>query len=522
MSTSKPPVFVREATGLTKNVSLFDAVALNISDMSAGAALAVVGFTMVLLPTVSGVNLVYGSVIAFVLSIPQVIVYTMMTQRIPRTGGDYIWLSRTFGGFWGSSLSFMGPALETMAYLALITLSTIFAIGSVGLSLGYTNCGIASCLGLALPGNIQGANTPAQFALSVVIFAAIIGVNIWRPKYGYKLVAVLSIIGIASTIVGIFVLLAAGRPGVMSYMDFLNSIGSNTTYAQVAASYTGPTFDFNATIMILPFFAIFVYPWVFAGPAVASELKGGNRTLKWNIPIASFIVFLLVTGSFATMYYVGGFEFITAALANPTLVFNYSFNFWTLAMGVSINPAISWFIGLGWICWDFAILAYGIILVSRYLFAQAFDRFLPSKIAYVTANWGSPVVAHLIDLVVVIFLIGGASFLYGTLVSLYGSVIASMIYFALIGASGAVYGARNEKGQSKWILIFCGSFTAAVFLYLLYQFLAYPAVWGGNPFAYGYVAVSFLAGAIIYSASKHYNKKRGIDISLAYKEIPPE
>src|SRR5208282_260236 len=149
--------------------------------------------------------------------------------------------------------------------------------------------------GLALPGNIQGANTVSQFVLSIIIFGAIIGVNIWRPKYGYKLVAVLSI-------VGIFTLLAAGRQGVMSYMDFLNSIGSNTTYAQVAASYTGPTFDFNATIMMLPFFAIFVYPWVFAGPAVASELKGGKRTLKWNVPIASFIVFLLVTGSFATMY----------------------------------------------------------------------------------------------------------------------------------------------------------------------------------------------------------------------------
>src|SRR5271157_181029 len=125
--------------------------------MSAGAALAVVGFTMVLLPTVSGVNLVYGSIIAFVLSIPQIVVYTMMTQRIPRTGGDYVWLSRTFGGWLGGSLAFMGPALETMAYLALITLSTIFAIGSVGVSLGYTSCGITSCLGLALPGNIQGA-----------------------------------------------------------------------------------------------------------------------------------------------------------------------------------------------------------------------------------------------------------------------------------------------------------------------------------------------------------------------------
>ncbi len=522
MAKKATPVFVREATGLVKNVNLFDAVSLNIADMSAGAALAVVGFTMVLLPTISGVNLVYGSIIAFLLSIPQIIVYTMMTQRIPRTGGDYVWLSRTFGGFWGSALSFMGPALETMAYLALIVLSTVFAIGAVGLSLGFENCGIAACLGLALPGNLPGSAQTAQFALGVIIFAALIGVNIWRPKYGYKLVTVLTAVGTLSMIVGVLVLLSAGRTGVENYMSFLNSIGAKADYNSVAASYSGPTFDFSATILMLPFFAIFVYPWIFAGPAVASELKGGNRTLKWNIPIASFIVFLLVTISFAAMYYAGGFEFTTAALANPTLVYDYSFNFWTLAMGVANNVALSWFIGIGWILWNFAILAYGIILVSRYLFAQAFDRFLPARLAYVSPNWGSPVVAHLFDLVVTVFLIGGASFLYGTLVSLYGTVIASMIYFAIIGVTGATYGLKHEKGSSKWLLTVAGILTAIIFLYFLYQFLAYPTVWGGNPFAYIWVAGSFLAGAAIYLISKSYHKQRGIDITQAYKEIPPE
>lgn len=518
---AKRAVFVRDATGLIKNVSLFDAVALNIADMSAGAALAVVGFTMILLPTLSGVNLVYGSAIAFLISLPQVVVYTMMTQRIPRTGGDYVWLSRMFGGFWGGSLAFMGPALETMAYLALITLSAIFAIGSVGVSLGYTSCGIATCLGLALPGDIQGADVVSQFGLGVVIFALLIAVNIWRPKWGYKIVSFCTVVGILTLIAGNASLLSAGNQGVVSYVNFLNSIGANTTYQQVAGSYTGPTFSFNSTILMLPFFAIFVYPWVFAGPAVASELKGGNRTLRWNVPIASLITFLFVTGSFATMYYVGGFQFVTGAFANSTLVYTYSFNFWTLAMGVASNPALAWFIGLGWILWNIGILAYGIILVSRYLFAEAFDRFLPSKMAYVT-KWGSPAIAHLFDLVVVIILIGGASFLYGTLVSLYGSVIASMIYFACVGAAGATYGIRKEKGRAKIILIACGVFTTLVFLYLLYQFLALPSVWGGNPFAYSYVGVSFVAGAILYGASKYYHGKHGVDISLAYKEIPPE
>ncbi len=71
-------VFVRESTGLVKNVSMLDAIALNVSNMSAGAALATIGFTMVALPSVAGVNLVYASLIAFILSIPQIVVYTMI------------------------------------------------------------------------------------------------------------------------------------------------------------------------------------------------------------------------------------------------------------------------------------------------------------------------------------------------------------------------------------------------------------------------------------------------------------
>jgi len=71
---SRSRIFLREATGLTKRVSLLDAVAINVSYMSVGAALALVGFTMLALPTVSGVNLVYGSAIAALLAVPQMVV----------------------------------------------------------------------------------------------------------------------------------------------------------------------------------------------------------------------------------------------------------------------------------------------------------------------------------------------------------------------------------------------------------------------------------------------------------------
>ena len=391
--TSQPVAFVRKASGLRRDVSLLDVVSLNLSNMSGGAALGVIGFTTVLLASTSGVNLVYGSILAWLLSIPQIIVYTMMTTRISRTGGDYIWASRVYGGFFGGSLSFMGYTLETMAYLALIALAAVVSIGSVGLSLGYENM-----LSLALPGNIPGANLVGQFVIAAIIFAALIAVNILKPKAGYKIVAVAVIIAIAATFVGIFTLLATGTTGVQNYMSFLNTIGANATYTSVASSYSGPTFDLSATIFMLPFFSIFVYPWLNAGPAVASEIKG-KGALRYNVLISSIVTLVVVTAAFASMYYAGGFAFINGALANPNLVYNYSFNFWTLAMGVSSNMAVSWFIGLGWILWNVAILAYGIIVLSRYLFAQSFDRFLPEKIAYVSPKHSSPVVALVIELV---------------------------------------------------------------------------------------------------------------------------
>jgi amino acid transporter len=513
--TQKAPVFTREATGLIRNVSLLDAVSINVSDMSAGAALAVVGFTTILLPTMSGVNLVYASIIAFVMLIPQIVIYTIMTQRVARTGGDYVWVSRSLGGFFGSVLALPGYTLGNLPYASLIALSAVFAIGSVGVSLGNM-----SFLGLALPGNVSGANPTLQFAVASAILIILVAINIVRPKFAYKLISIFTIIGILSVVLAIITLLSAGNSGVVNYMNTLNSSGANATYTSVANSYTGPTFDWGATAALLPFFALFVYPWVNAGPAVASEIKGKN-SLKWNVPISAIVVMLLTTGAFASMYYVGGEAFINGAFANSNLVNNYSFNFWTLAMGVASTPIISWIIGIGWILWVINILAYLVVIEGRYLMAQAFDRFLPSRVAYVS-RYGSPIVAHLIDLIIILGLVAGASFLYGTFVSLYGTIVGPMIYFMFVGVAAVVHGVKRETGRTKLILVTCGVLSAIVFFWLTSEFLLYPAIWGGNWLAYGFLVGSAVLGVVLYIGSKMYNARRGIDISLAFKQIPPE
>lgn len=520
--TSKPQVFLRESTGLVKTASLLDTISLNISNMSVGTALATISFTM-LAVNVSGLNLVLSAVFAFVLSLPQVVVYTMMTRRMPRTGGDYVWVSRSLGGFWGSSLSFMGYTLETLAFLALIAIAGVEAIGSVGL---FFDSSSQAYFNLAVPPGPSGGSASYQFVVAVAIFALLIAVNIFKPRAGFKLVTVFAMFSVAMLVIGILTLFAAGQHGVETYVNSL----PNTSYSQIASSYQGSSFSFGPTIFLLPFFAMFVFPWLNAGPAVGSEIKG-KKAVGWNIPISAFIAFVLITSAFGAMYYAGGLPFINAALNNSNLVTFYSFNFWTLAMGVTNVVALQYLIGFGWIVWNLAVLAYGIIIFSRYIFAQSFDRFLPTRLATVNARYGSPVAAHLLDLIITVVLIGFASFLYGSFSSLYAATVAAMIYYVAVGLAAIIYARKHESGSKSGILTLAGLLMVGVFMFIIYQYFTNPSIWGtantfmhvpGYYLAYAYAAGSFIAGAVIYLVSKSRHAAQGIDISLAYKEIPPE
>jgi glutamate:GABA antiporter len=536
-----PAAFVRESTGLTKNVSFIDSISLNLSNMSIGPLLTTIaGSTVATLflvqafgPGVSGLNLVAASMIAFILAIPQIVIYTMMSRRFPRTGGDYVWLSRTFGGFFGSTLSFWGYTMETLAFLALVAVLTDFAIGSVGLTMAFTYYGYTGTGAIPFFNWFNLFSDPTtQFLVGAIPFAAVILLNIWKPKAGYRLVSGLTIFGVIALLVAIVTLLVAGQSGVKSYIDgtapYLQFGGTNSTYNALVSSYhpSGLPFDINLSnvIYIMPVMFAFVFPWLNAAPAVAGEIKG-QRALKWNVPISAITAFGLLTLALATLYAVAGMPFVNAAFSSHA--WNVAgLNFFTLAMAVANNVYIAWFIGIGLILMQFGTIAYGVIIFSRYLLAQSFDRFLPAKLSYVSPKLGSPVIAHAVDLVIAVGLIGLATYFSSSFFALFGAIIASMIYFVFIGLAAATHAFRKEKGGARILLGIAGILSAIVFSFIAYQYLTsptfsiftVPAPWLNET----YLVVTLIAGALIYWASYTYHKKKGIDISLNYKELPPE
>jgi glutamate:GABA antiporter len=529
----KPTVFVRESTGLAKNITFLDSVSLNLSNMSIGPLLTTIAgstaATLFIVPTVTGLNLVAASMIAFLLAVPQVIVYTMMSRRFPRTGGDYVWISRTFGGFFGSTLSFWGYTMETLAFLALVAVLTDFAIGSVGATMVYTYYGYTGSGAVPIFNWFNFFSDPTtQFLAGAIPFSAVILLNIWKPKAGYKLVSILTIIGVFTLLLSMAVLLYAGNAGVKSYIDgtapYIAGGGASSTYQALSSSYvsSGMPFDINLgnVIYIMPVMFAFVYPWLNAAPAVASEIKD-KRALKWNVPISAVTGFILLTSALGVLYYVAGMPFVNAAFSNSAWT-NAGLNFFTLAMAVSGNVWVAWIIGIGLILMQFGVIAYGVIIFSRYLLAQSFDRFLPSRLSYVSPKLGSPVIAHLVDLVIAVSLIGLATYFYGSFSALFSAILASMIYFVFVGLAAAAHAFRHEKGGARALLGIGGILSAGVFSFISYQYLTSPTFAFFNWINEAYLIVTLVAGAAIYLSSRWYHKKKGMDISLNYKELPPE
>ena len=93
MTTGQGKLFVRNSTGLVREASALDAAIFNaVFSAPVGATLAWgVFFALSAFP---GADLVTATIVSFFLNIPVLIMMALLASSMPRTGGDYVWVSR--------------------------------------------------------------------------------------------------------------------------------------------------------------------------------------------------------------------------------------------------------------------------------------------------------------------------------------------------------------------------------------------------------------------------------------------
>ena len=162
-----PALFTRKATGLVREARGTDALFYNV--MWASVALSFAFFWLLYGFAYQGSNAAIAFVIAVALGLPGAFMYAMLAQIMPRTGGDYVFNSRSLQGMWN------GPPMEDLL-LGLSQRRYDFRPGQLPSVVGMIAGSSIAAIGLVLNGlktwQDAGSETAALVLRSLGIAAA--------------------------------------------------------------------------------------------------------------------------------------------------------------------------------------------------------------------------------------------------------------------------------------------------------------------------------------------------------------
>src|SRR5229473_1196415 len=522
VSGSKPggstTVFVRNATGLVRELSPFDAFNLVFS-----AVLIPVGITQVFsfAPTFwPNANVL----VSFLLSIPLVfcfgMVYLYFTVAMPRSGGDYVWVSRVLGpgvGFIANlSLTFVFTTWISFNFTTMMTL----LLPSLGYVAGFT----------------WAPNPLTQFLIATVLTIIFAGLMMLGTKrvarymaYSFAVVwlgMIIWLIGLAITGHDAFVANFNAQSGT--------TISQVTSAASKAGFTAGSTLDWAGTIfaMIYAFQVFTGFQWTgyFAG-----EIKNVRRTATISIIgalVISAVLYVLASLLVYNTYGVANFASI-AYLGFNTSSLSFAPYLPSLVKFLAIPGFLQVFVAA---CFVLSVLWWtptGFLIATRNLFAWSFDRLAPSGVAEVNGRLHTPVVATIVVAVWVELL--NYLNIYQGLSALLINVIAVMaVAFIAVAVAAIVMPylrpnlfnsapamIRARIAGVPWLTI-VGVVMLLSWAFVLYVTFATTAFGQVAPKSMIEAFAVPILGAIYYLVVRVVRARQGIQLKAAFQEIPPE
>jgi amino acid transporter len=323
-------------------------------------------------------------------------------------------------------------------------------------------------------------------------------------------------------------------------------LNANATYATlyhnaITAGAPTPNGSFTAAVAALPLAALFLF-----GGNYITGFAGEIKNVKRSIPIALFlslifgILYWTITSTLAVNA-VGlnwmtavGWRYDTAGAPGYGLPYAPTLPLMLAVMAYQ-NPALVYAMFITYIIGSLAPLFAYFWVPTRYFFSWSFDRAIPSKFSDISGRFNTPYIA--IAAIVVLGVV--LSYVYNVIgwsaSFTIGSVIWGLLY-VIPGLSLMVFpfvkkdlfaqapGWVKAKIGGLPVVTVIGLITAVSFAYIGYVAYNNPVVTNpaNNGFAIELLGSVIVVGLIVYFASKYYYKSRGINIALAFKDIPPE
>lgn len=535
-----PGVFLRRSTGLVREVSLLDATLMNSIGMNVG-----IGAFFLFLQAPAAfpngnmlVAVILGTVImAFTL----LWVYSEFSAAMPRSGGDYVFVSRALHPFLGWLLAWSQGIWLIFFWIGFNAwFALTFAIpGSLQVIASVTgNTGLADlATTITQPVSVFVLGSLINIAFGALLVFG--GQAYWRYQKVAFAFAALSIV------IAMILLVVNGANLPQAWDAFVAKTGAGLTFDQVipaaqGAGFTPPSggFDLTSTILMLPW-VFFVVGYAQGSAQIGGEVKRASQNqyiamvggVLINGAVLALLV-ILVTNvvSQAWLGAVGTFAF------NPDNPLGFPVNPVGFNFVVSLltdNVVILALIGIGFVMWAVNGTPLSELQATRYMLAWSIDRMVPAQLGDVSEKYHTPMKA--IVFATITGEIAIAALIWIPQASLLGALIAQIVAFIIVSIAGIVFpyrlpelwqsaGGRRVFGIPAVTLAGIGG---AVFLgYLMFLFVTNSTL--NATFAVTRDISLIVMGTVIglgvlwYIGAFLYNRSRGIDVTLAYAEIPPE
>lgn len=535
MASGQKPVFLRTTSGLVREFSAIDVLLM--------ATLSIFGIqnTLLQFPWFYGFN--PGANLPLALAIGMIpfallnTVYWAEGVIMPRSGSDYVWMARTthpsigfawscvyLFGFLGSALiiimSSLGYTISTSlaTYALLFNVPSLFAIGTT----------LASPIG--------------AFTFGTVILCVYAVICILGAKAGRALLYAGWIFGAIAIVTMWFILGSTNPTAFAAKWDML--LAKQVSFEGIfdvakSSGWVLTPFSIAATVTSLPIALLFLFGANWTN-MIAGEVRNVRRAVPAALMFSTLLGFTIWVVSTQTTLAAVGENWISAvgylwdnAPAAYSSVMPYPPS-QTLILGVAAYPnqlliAFELFMFVaGNIAYPFIFLLFP----TRYFFAWSFDRVLPTMMANVNQRFRTPHYAiigttllGIVELALFYFTSYTSAFAIGTFAEIACWVIISLSMVLFLRTKpdllqqAPVFMRKRILGVPLIGII--AALSTLAFGYISYLFLANPLLFGIGTLGLELMGVVAVFGFVLYYASVWYHKRKGIEVDLAFKEIPP-
>jgi amino acid transporter len=530
----RPALFTRKATGLVRQGRTRDALFYNV--MWSSVALTFAFFWLLYPFFYQGSNAILAFLIAAVLGLPGAFLYAMLAQVMPRTGGDYVFNSRSLHPAIGFAANVSYCFWLAVVYGVYTTYIAAYGIGAFSrVMAGYS--GSSGWLSF-------GDWFSTEWGLFITGTAAVLLSALMFVLGGTRLFFRVQVGAFALYMLGAFLLpaivFAVSGDFASGFNDYAANLGTTDamnalTKSATDAGFASTGFDFETTLKSVSVFW-FIFGFIFSSNYFAGEIRLQKRTHLYSMPGAVLVavLFLLVLTP-AFLHYAGYDLNAMLGLADPAA---YGFAagapaYPEMAAIASGSAVLGGLIVIGFTAGLLIWLPQTMLLISRSMFAWSFDRIMPERLSYVDPRSRSPIVA--IGVVTALAIASTAIYSFTTWFSTLSVLLGlslTLLVTALAGTvlpfrqramvEGSPY-ARRVLGLPLFTVV--GGLALIGFSAAIAILLWDPgsgASLSANPGKLELAVAVYVVAIAVYFISRAVRRRQGIDFELAYRELPPE